>query len=47
MNMIKFPFPCDYCDQYAYELDEVCVSPEAAPVEWYWICNNCAKEAHL
>jgi len=33
--------PCDYCSQYASELDMVVVSPETGPVESYWICPQC------
>lgn len=39
--------PCDYCHQHVSELGVVVVSPEAGPVQSYWICNNCAMEAHL
>ena len=42
-----YPTPCDYCNEHVRELGVVVVSPELGPVHSYWICNNCAKEAHL
>jgi hypothetical protein len=40
---------CDYCaqHQYGHEMTMVVISPEVGPVESYWMCDKCAKEAHL